>query len=150
MQPTNKRATLGLTTAAQATALDALARIAPLVRELRLLQSMEVLQQAATLLNIANEFLRYGDAATAIEFCHFALEKTNGDPGQDQHIFLELAQAYSAMKESSRAEEALRRGNTSEGIEWISPCLQTQDDGWWLAELQRLRIELRRGRCAAR
>jgi predicted ATPase/DNA-binding winged helix-turn-helix (wHTH) protein len=43
---------------------------------------------------------------------------------------------------SIMAAEALRRGDTDAGIEWISPCLQTQDDGWWLAELQRLQGEL--------
>jgi len=43
------------------------------------------------------------------------------------------------------AEEALRRGDAADGIEWLSPCL-TRDgggaSGWWLAELQRLRGEL--------
>jgi predicted ATPase len=43
------------------------------------------------------------------------------------------------------AEEALRRGDTVAGIEWIEPCLAQDPDaasGWWLAELQRLRGEL--------
>jgi predicted ATPase/DNA-binding winged helix-turn-helix (wHTH) protein len=43
------------------------------------------------------------------------------------------------------AEEALRRGDVADGLEWISPCL-AQDNGassgWWSAELQRLRGEL--------
>jgi predicted ATPase/DNA-binding winged helix-turn-helix (wHTH) protein len=43
------------------------------------------------------------------------------------------------------AEEALRRGDVADGLEWISPCL-AQDSGassgWWSAELQRVRGEL--------
>ena len=43
------------------------------------------------------------------------------------------------------AEEALRRGDTAAGLEWISPCLANDNgaiSGWWLAELLRLRGEL--------
>ena len=43
------------------------------------------------------------------------------------------------------AEEALRRGDVADGIEWISPCLEQDNgssSGWWSAELQRLRGEL--------